>query len=52
MIKRRSEEQQEEAGKEGVQTENQTDQEKSVLKRTAALIEVPLSLSLSHLLIL
>lgn len=40
MTKRRGEEQQEEAEKEGVLSENQTDQEKSVLKRTAALIEV------------
>ena len=49
VAKRRSDEQQqEEEEKEGVQSENQTDQEKSVLKRTAALIEVlPLSLSLS-----
>ena len=49
VVKRRSDEQQqEEEEKEGVQSENQTDQEKSVLKRTAALIEVlPLSLSLS-----
>ena len=49
LVIKRSEEQREGEEKQGGgQSENQTDQEKNVLKRTAALIEVvSLSLSLS-----